>query len=1816
MPKLKLLLPILLFLVFSACSKKPANEVALIQKNFSEEIALQQNLEFTLSHDLVPPDMIGNWDSSDYLSINPKVDGRFRWSAANTLVFSPNHSFAPSTDYTIKFTDKILDKAEEKGLYLGKEIEEKLNFHTPYLRAENISAFWARQEGSQQVRINVTLHFNYEVDPATVLQNLSFFLDDMEVKGTLESKAKTSDIILLVDPGTKGEEDVMLRVKLKKGILIAESKKGNVEDQELATVLSSRLRLDITEIDAQYDNNEGVITILTSQELLNSSLEGVFTLSPALSTTQTLLPNGFEIRGAFDLNQIYALTILPKLEGVLGGKMKEKIEKNLSFGELKPSIAFVNQKALYLSSAGAKNIAVNIVNVPKIKVRIYKIYQNNILAYLRHNSYSDWEYDYDLDEYVRQNMEYREDYDGQFSDMIYEKEIETGALPMVNGIRALNLDIPKENLDYKGIYYVMISSNDTRYLNASKLVSISDVGIVAKTMKDKVMVMAHSILDTKALSNVEVSLISTNNQVMVQGRTGSDGVLVFEDLEKRAPGFSTAMITVQTDKDFNFVPFSTTSVETSRFDVGGKYEHHSGFDAWTYGERNLYRPGETIHLNTIVRTNDWKSVGSVPLKWKLIMPNGRELKTEKVKTNKEGSVESVIELPSSALTGSYSYEVYNGNDVLLNSYSIQIEEFMPDRIRIKGKLNKDYYQPGDTLSYAAFAENFFGPPAANRNYEFVMQFNRENYTSKNYPRFSFYNSDETNYQTITREGKTGTDGTFKESHVLSTSMEGTGIVRIKAFATVFDESGRPVHSQLNSKVLTQDVFYGIRMNDYYVSTNSPMNIELVAVDQKDNFKKGAKAIVEVYRYEWQNVIENSNNYYRYRSKKVEKIAMTRNITFGSSPYSFSFNPMVSGEYEVRVRKAGATDYVSYYFYAYGWGRTENSSFEVNSEGQIEMECDKPQYEVGDRVKVLMKTPFAGKILLTIERNDVLENKVVETDKKSAEFTFTVSDAHVPNIYISATLIRPMDGSSMPLTVAHGYLPVMVEKKASRLPVEIVAVESSRSRTKQRITIRSKPESDIEVTLAAVDEGILQLKHYKTPNPHEHFYQKRALEVSSYDIYAMLFPELNSKKSSGGDMQKEFEEGGEKRANPLANQRVKLLSKWSGILHTNSKGEAYYDLDIPQFNGEIRLMAVVYKGSSFGAGSKTMKVADPLVINTALPRFLSPGDIVALPVNLANTTKTAAQAKIVIKVEGELEIEGSTSGSIAVPANAEALGSFKIKAKQSIGSGKITVLVQGLGESFKEELDITIRPAVPLTRHNSSSMLEVGKHTVNLVRFDGLIPSSRQVDVVVSRSPLIQFMDEFSYLVGYPHGCVEQTTSKAFPQLYLADFLKSHKSYFKGATEGEWDPSYNVRQAIIKLSSMQQYNGALSYWPGAYEESYWGTVYATHFLLEAKKAGYEVNQQVIDRCISYLSYKNAQKLSENAWYMVNGQWVTRVIADRSQIYGLYVLAVAGKPNKSLMNHFKANSDLLSTDSKYLLGAAFALTGDLATYKKLAPTSYPSESTRAELDGNFASDMRNLAISVNTLIDVDPTNKQIPSLTRLLSSQLKSRYYHNTQELVFTLLALGKMNRSLGNGEVNAIIKSDGKIIGRFDGKSDLKIRRKDLTTGNLEIEVNGKGNVYVFAEVSGIDAKGTFDEKDNFLHVRRTFYNRFGQALNTTTFKQNELIVVRVAISSLNGSRIENVAITDMLPAGFEIENPRLNDLPDMDWIKNMHSPDYYDFRDDRVNLYTDVSGDTKYFYFQVRAVSRGTFRMGPIGADAMYNGEYHSYHGGGTVIVE
>jgi uncharacterized protein YfaS (alpha-2-macroglobulin family) len=316
----------------------------------------------------------------------------------------------------------------------------------------------------------------------------------------------------------------------------------------------------------------------------------------------------------------------------------------------------------------------------------------------------------------------------------------------------------------------------------------------------------------------------------------------------------------------------------------------------------------------------------------------------------------------------------------------------------------------------------------------------------------------------------------------------------------------------------------------------------------------------------------------------------------------------------------------------------------------------------------------------------------------------------------------------------------------------------------------------------------------------------------------------------------------------------------------------------------------------------------------------------------------------------------------------------------------------------------------------------------------------------------------------------------------------------------------------------------------------------------------------------------------------------------------------------MNYYKANPSLLSLDCKYLLAAAYALSGDKNSFRQFLPVHFEGEVANTETGGSFSSDIRDEAMSLNVLLDVDPGNAQVPEMAKHISEKLKQRDWYNTQELVFGFLALGKIAKQQGISTATAEIKVQGKKIADFNG-NDLKLQASQLKGGNPEIMVSGKGNLYYFWEEEGISASGTMKESDNYLKVRKRFYDRYGRPINGNTFKQNELVIVQISLEKSFSNDIENIVITDLLPAGFEIENPRTKDIPGLDWIKDASTPTAIDVRDDRINLFMNSERLRQVYYYAVRAVSPGVYRMGPVSADAMYNGEYHSYNGGGTIKV-
>ncbi|MBC7829630.1 MAG: alpha-2-macroglobulin family protein [Chitinophagaceae bacterium] len=1791
------LFPIAIGIIFlSACNRTVVN---LDYTNAKGDVPQLGNLVFRFDKSLVKDSLLNQWDSTEYIEFEPKIPGRFRWEHPDELIFSPSRPLPPATSFKASFQDDILQYTEFDKL--GKT--DKISFSTPELKLDNSNVTWILQDDRSTSAVpQVDLYFNYAVNPGIVKDKMKLEIGGKPVTYNVQTLSNDNKISLRVMGLKPEDKDLESNVIVEKGLVPEGGVNGTKENIETKLFIPSPFNLSINEVSAEHNGTSGTVFVRTSQQMIMDNISSYVQFSPAVKYNIEQTDDGFAITSEnFDVSKTYLLTLNKGLRGKIGGTLREQYDNNVAFGELEPSISFANSKAVYLSAKGNENIEMRITNVPKVKIIISKIYESNLLTAQRYGYYpqdaqgNSYEGDY-YDEYGSGDI--------SMGDVVYEKEIETRSLPKYGNSRLFKLNVEDRLADFKGIYHIKVRSSDDYWISDSRFISKSDIGLIAKEGKDKIFVFANSLKTTEAVNGVNMVVYGNNNQVLGMGTTNTDGVAEIVYTKKDFAGFRPAMIIAKTAGDFNYLPFNTTRVNTSRFEVGGKRSNSTGLDAFIYAERDIYRPGEKVNFSVILRDRQWKSPGELPVKMKFLLPNGKELKSFRKTLNTEGALADDIDISTAAITGNYSLEVYTSNDVLLATKNFNIEEFVPDRIKVTAKLDKSSLSPGQPASLSVNAVNFFGPPAAGRNYETEIQIKQKTFNSKKYDQYNFSLANQNSFfDKVVKEGITDANGNATESYTVPDAYVNMGVLQANFYATVFDETGRPVSRSAVADIHTQPIFFGVADDGYwYYPLNQTVRFPIIALDKNEKLVNGAQGTVKIIKHEYRTVLTKSGSYFRYESQQDDKIISEQTMAFSGESAAYSFVPRSPGNYEIRVSIPGAATYVSKSFYSYGsWGGN-NSSFEVSNEGNIDIELDKSSYLAGENAKILFKTPFSGRMLVTLENDKMVSYQYVNVDKRSASIDLTFSAEHLPNVYVTGTLIKPHEISEIPLTVALGFQNIKVEEKDRKMNVVISASKAVRSRTHQKVTVKAAPNSF--VTLAAVDNGVLQISDYKTPDPYDHFYATKALEVNGYNLYPLLFPELRSLISStGGDGEASMN----KRVNPMPAKRIKVVSYWSGIVKANGSGEAGFEFDVPQFSGQLRLMAVAYKGNSFGSAESTITVADPLVLSTALPRFLSPKDTVTVPVTITNTTGKSATATATLKVTGPLQIVGEKQQSVSLNPNSESRAEFRVVASPTISVGRIEVEVNGLGEKFIEATDISIRPAVPLQVLTGNGSIANAATEKIVIPSSDFLAGSLDYQLVVSKSLALELGKQLRYLVQYPYGCTEQTISAAFPQLYYADLAEQMQ--IKGnAGSGA---NSNVLEAIRKIKLRQLYNGAITLWDGEGTEHWWSSTYAAHFLIEAQKAGFEVDKSLLDGILGYIN--NRLKRKETILYYYN-QKQQKKIAPKEVAYSLYVLSLAGKPNVSVMNYYKANPAILSLDSRYLISVSYAVAGDKARYKELLPASFTGEVSVAQTGGSFYSDIRDEAISLNALIDVDPDNAQIPIMARHVADKLKQRTWYSTQECSFSFLALGKLAKAANKSTITGDIKVNGKSVGKVNGNT-VRLQAKQLGGTNVDIVTAGTGRLYYYWQSEGISASGNYKEEDSYIKVRKKFYDRYGRIITGNTFSQNDMVIVQITLENSYNADVDNIVISDLLPAGFEIENTRTKEIPGMDWIKDASTPTALDVRDDRINLFVDLKNNRQTYYYAVRAVSPGVYKMGPVGAEAMYNGEYHSYHGGGTITV-
>ncbi len=1797
-----------MLLVFLASCKGPETQsISIISPLPSGVVASDGVLSFSFSRAVVPVDSTNHWSVSPFMEFTPAIPGKFVWQDTTRLIFSPDGSLPGDTRFTGRINTDLLKQLSGASSFDG---DESFQFSTETFRLVTAEFFYDRIGQTRTIGLKANLTFTYSVHPQDVQGSARITVDGQPHQSIRAASPSTNRIIAL-DLGTVGQAQLekTIAVTFETDLISPETNTHIKVEKPFVFKLPGLEEIKISGHDFGFDGKQGWIRFTTSQEIDLSAAKKFIIIDPAKDFSLDGDERSFTVKGAFQAGTPYHVTLKKGMESYLGGKIQNDYPADITFGNIAPSFRFASESGIYMLLGGAKTLDITTVNLSRVYARVSQIFQNNLVFFLDQGRY----YDYYWDDYDPETG--RGTYSRKYRYVVgnYGRQLNFDTLQIKN---VTNQEVstsysiaPFLNTGYRGFYLVEIANPQEPWRTTSKLVVLSDIGLIVKRSTNELVVFATSLESNEPLPNVLITLISTNNQVMFSAKSDKDGFIRLSNLHELQKTFQLKLVTAELEGDFNFLNLADYRVETSRFDVAGKRDAANQYDAFVYGDRNIYRPGETIRLSAIVRELTKELPAKLPVRLKIYNPLGTIVQEQHLTLNEHGSCEAQYQTASTSLTGEYRCEIYTGNNLFLSSYKVSVEDFVPDRIKVHLQVSAEDARPGDRITYNLQAFNFFGPPAAGRNWEFEASFVAAPYVSKRFPDFRFFDDEAKNYSAppdvIT--GKTDNDGKAIVGFKIPDNLTSTGILKARGRVAVFDESSRPVYQLAQTIVYPREYFIGVRQRgSYYVSPNSPQKMQIVAVDTKDSSINGFGARIDLIRLEWHSILRQhpGTKTLRYVSEQREVLVKSDAVRLVGQPMEYTYTVPRSGEYVMRVSRDGEPGYNQFRFYAYSWGTTDVTSFAVNPEARIEVVFDKEKYAPGEKAKVLFQAPFDGKMLVCVERNSVFSYRYLDVVHNSASMDIDVTDAFLPNVYVSAVLFRKIKDQDIPLMVGHGFAPLMVEKTANRINVIIEAPEKIRPKTKQKVLLIAGAERNIAVTLAAVDQGILQVKNYNTPNPYEYFYAKKALQTETFDFFKDLLPEsINGNKSSSG--------GGDdveiaKRVNPLGVQRFKPVAIWSGILATDGNGRVEVMLDIPEFSGELRLMAIAYRGDRFGSSQKGMKVADPIIITPALPRFVSPGDSLAMPITAFNTTDKATTLRFRIETSGGISAL-VTSTTLEIGPNQERFVIVPLAATKSIGKAAVHVKTEAFGEELESVTEIPVRPIAPFVAKGLTGFIDTGTPVRHDIGVDYL-PYNRAAHLVLSPFPVANFAKELKHLVGYPHGCLEQTVSRAFPQVYLRDVaLLLAPEILKNGS-----PTYFVNEAITKLGTMQMSDGSFAYWPGGTYANTWSSVYATHFLLESKRAGYAVSEAMLSAALEAVARIARSKAVQDLYYYETQKTLVRRVADKSVLYGLYVLAVAGKPEKQLMDYYRAEKSLLTTDTRYLLAGSFALAGDRRTYTELLPPQFTTPEPVRTSGYNFDSPLRANALILNVLLDTDLNNNDIPRYMDYLSKTYRRYRWYSTQDDAFTLLAFGKAARMASSTKVSGTINVGDQQLAYEGGNKKWKI---DPFGKSITLSTRGEGRVYYSLVTEGIRKDGHIPIEDKNLQVRREYLDRAGATVSLSSVKQNDLLVVRISINC-NVDILENVAITDMLPAGFEIENPRLTETTNYSFIKNASSPEYLDIRDDRMNLYTSFKGrKQQVFYYLVRAITQGEFMHAPVVAEAMYDANYYSASGAGKVRV-
>lgn len=1787
-----LILLVLVFCVFVSCKKDKKDitfeESRLISMKTWGDITPDQDIIIKFSDDIVSSEEVSQKIELNPFKFEPPINGQVFWRDTRTLVLEPSEDLIQWTQYKGQCNlKKVLPVNISKGLE-----DISIEFYVSGRTVFNIDKELIFPDKSEYERVKFRMNLTFNMD--TKLEEIKNIIKltnretQKNVGFEITNDSLSNSFILLTETMLRDEKIQYIDMVIKA------EKLGMLKDYEKAFILPSMGALELEDIVLREDGERRNIVVQFSENLNEEEdYSAYFIIEPHVPFDIKILGSKAILRGDFVPGLSYTLGVKKGIKSETFTTLKKNTQRHVKFKNIEPSISF-SQKGVILPSISQNKIYLKTVNIKRVFIKVKRIYPNNIVYFLQ---------DYQLYGSKKNDNSYWNF--NRVGDQVYADTLVIDET--VNTWRQLEVDLNEiVKGDNRGIYlieawtskqdFLLEPENDYYYYYSrpnfiTKPVVISDIGITAKKTSDGYTILTNNLISSEPMSNVKIKVISYQNQVICEGVTNSNGKV-------EIPCKSGFIITGELNNQVSIMKIENDRLSTSLFDVGGLKSSPEGMKCFIYNDRGVYRPGDSIRVSLIARNQDETFPDNHPVKCRFENPRGQTYSESTIREASEGFYTFHLSTKESSPTGNWRvYFDIGGNKF---SKEIKIETIAPYKLKVKVIPVKEMLNINDNYAEINVESKYlFGNPASNLKCITEFTLEQKEISFAQHKGFSFSNaiasfskvkSREIN-QNLDYEGKT----TF--SWVMPKMKYAKVPLKCVARTRVLEKGGRPVPGYAEIPVKVFDNYVGLHAPDgWYTMSGDDHTTKVICVNDKGLPVSGKKLYYRVYQgrnYWWYDYDKREERRRHFKTDVETQLIAEGSVTSSIEPVEFSFTPEGYGRILVEVCDGDEGHCASYFYNVRSWG----SGADTKDADIVNIRFDKEKYAPGDSAIIMVDTPNEGILLLSIEKEkEILYTKWYPLNSNSMRINIPVTSSMMPNVYAYVSIIQPHNQTTndRPQRL-YGIASLNVVDPSTELKFTLDMPEELRPEEEFEVMVHTEDGKPAQFTLAIVDEGLLDITRYSTPNPWSYFYQKEALRIYTADIYSnvigMAWGDIFKKYTIGGDYQDYLDQMGQK---PKV-KRFKPVALFKGPFYSGSSGKNQsIKFKMPNYVGSVRVMAVASRGNAYGSLENTVPVKSELMILPEMPRVLGPGDEIEIPATVFTMVDNIGSIDVSVEIEGPLEVVGESTRNITIDKISDRDIWFRLKAKNAIGACKVKFTAKSEKYNANSEIEIGVRPSNPPIETVDKRSIVKGESAIFTIPDIG-IEGTNYAEMTVSRFEKFNFNKRLKWLLHYPYGCIEQTTSSAFPQIYMKELVTLNDTQ-----KNEVDK--NINAAIARLNKFQLANGGMSYWPGGNSSSEWGSIYATHFLVEASKKGYHVPDAMMKNLVKYLQKK--ARAATGDYY------------ERS--YRLYVLALYNQPNMGAMNLLKQNSfDDMNNTTKWLLAASYFNAGKTKLAKEMIEKT---ETTVSEYKTNYVtygSSVRDMAIMLDMTSKMGDKKKSL-ELFDVLVEDINSDSWYSTQTTAWSLLAIGKyINKMSFDEEISGNVQMpDGKTIPFDLKKSSITIPIEDDFGKDIKVTLKSGSACYPKLYWEGVPLRQGVESSSSRIRLMRTFFNENGSPINIASLKQGDDFWIKLEVRNEYKYGTKDIALVLMLPSGWEIENTRISDHAELSSKYRQSSYDYMDIRDDRVMWFFDLNyNDSSIYYVKINAVTPGSFYLPPTIVEAMYDNDFYSIVAGQNVNV-